>query len=141
MVFGCLFVLSVAAQTQPANAAKHTKQTAVGKINNVSAKSGATVANDRAAGTGESLVVPGKDQKKPGRENKRIPDGSYGTNRSGQVYSPSNPNFPYRPDGTINPTIAKDVFYSSTDANSAVTNRAGTEKPGSKPAATGNSSR
>ena len=64
---------------------------------------GAKVVTDNkteSAGSGESLVNPSaKENLKP--KVQKIPDGSYGSNRTGQIYSPSNPNYPYDQTGNL----------------------------------------
>ena len=126
LLFGLSGTIAASAQSEPQHATAGTQKTAMDKISAVSP--GANAASG-AAGSGESLTVPqAKANSAEGPENKRIPDGSYGTNRSGQVYSPSNPNFPYDKNGKIYPAAKPEVFYNPKNANSAVTNRAGTDK-------------
>lgn len=55
------------------------------------------------AGTGSNAKLV------PKKEDKKIPDGTYGTNRTGQVFSPSNPNFPYNKDGEITPSTKRET--------------------------------
>jgi len=86
-----------------------------------------------SAGAGESLTSPdGKNEQKakPMSHSKKnsIPDGRYGTNRSGQVYSPSNPNFPYDRDGKIHPSLrgsvnSKRTRGAETDAPKVTTSK------------------
>lgn len=129
LLFGLSGTIAASAQSEPQHATAGTQKTEMDKISAVSPGATSTNAASRAAGSGESLTVPqAKANSTEASENKRIPDGSYGTNRSGQVYSPSNPNFPYDRNGKIYPAAKPEVFYNPKNANSAVTNRAGTDQ-------------
>lgn len=54
---------------------------------------------DRSAGAGGSLTVENSKLKKPAKK-RQIPDGSYGTNRTGRPFS-ENPNYPYDRNGNL----------------------------------------
>jgi hypothetical protein len=97
-----LLSVSAAAQTnrKPVDGTKQTDKSAQ-DMTNVKKAPGETVANDRSAGSGGSLTVEdSKNQKSDAKKKQQIPDGTYGTNRSGMPYS-DDPNYPYDRDGNL----------------------------------------
>lgn len=103
-LFICVFVFATAiaqAQTgqKPVDGTKQTDKSAV-EMTGVNNNAGAVTPNDRSAGANGSLTVENSKKPQAKKEKEKIPDGSYGTNRSGMPYS-DDPNYPYDRDGKL----------------------------------------
>jgi len=94
------FVYTGAQAQQPIDGTKHTDKSAADMTKVSKTESGSTP-NDRSAGAGGSLTVENsKKNKEAVRKKRQVPDGSYGTNRTGMPYS-ANPNYPYDRNGKL----------------------------------------
>lgn len=105
------FSMSMHAQTASdkgtINAEKQTTATAADQIKK--ANGAETGKPDRSAGAGGSLTVANSKEKKS-TQKRQIPDGSYGTNRTGLIYSPENPNYPYDKNGNLIKTPGTEII-------------------------------
>jgi|GEM_PF-6858009 len=107
---------------KPKDGTKHTDKSAL-EMTKVKKDKNSITPNDRSASANGSLTVENSNKPKPAKNKKRqIPDGSYGTVRTGRPFS-EDPNYPYDRDGKL--IQGKDVEIikgsSSKDRSSKMT--------------------
>jgi len=122
-------VTAIQAQQKPIDGTKHTNKSAADMTEIPKVKSGPTPM-DRSAGAGGSLTVENsKKPKETASKKRQIPDGSYGTNRTGMPYS-ANPNYPYDRNGKL--IQSKDIEIVTSPKSAANTSQDAIQHPTTK---------